>query len=303
MAFYIIKGDLVSMNVDCIVADANVNLKMVEGVTRAIFHKAGDIEMTQACREIGHCDVGKAVFTPSFGISNVKGIIHAVGPNYINGKHGEEKNLLSAYKETFNILLEKGYKSIAFPLLSSEFNYPTRECYDVAKKAILEFLKDHNDVSVYLVFFKKFPEFVNDELKEEIGRFISKQSKSASISIERVEDNVEGLKMISSLQEKNGLNDNDVIFYANLTHNYFDILRNDQTYIPTRRSIIAIGIALKLQDKEMTSLLRLFGYTFAPNSVENLVIKYFLSKKTFDVYCINECLFHFDYPILSSILL
>ena len=39
MPFYVIKGDLVNMNVDAIVNAANVSLKMVEGVTRAIFIK------------------------------------------------------------------------------------------------------------------------------------------------------------------------------------------------------------------------------------------------------------------------
>ena len=104
MALYLVRGDLVSMDVDAIIANANVNLKMVEGVSRAIFHRAGDLLLQEACRKIGHCDVGKAVMTLSFNITNCKAIIHAVGPNYINGKHGEEKNLRNAYKSVFKIL-------------------------------------------------------------------------------------------------------------------------------------------------------------------------------------------------------
>ena len=76
MPFFVEKGDLVSMNVDVIVNASNVNLSMVEGVGRAIYHKAGDSELAKACKTIGHCDVGDAVMTPSFGLTNTKAIIH-----------------------------------------------------------------------------------------------------------------------------------------------------------------------------------------------------------------------------------
>ena len=71
MPFYVLKGDLVEMNVDAIVNAANVKLKMVEGVGRAIFHKAGDSELQSACNKIGSCNVGDCKVTPSFNISNI----------------------------------------------------------------------------------------------------------------------------------------------------------------------------------------------------------------------------------------
>ena len=58
MAIYLIRGDLVNMYVDAIVANANVNLRMVEGVSRAIFHKAGDLELGRLrSRRINHCSL------------------------------------------------------------------------------------------------------------------------------------------------------------------------------------------------------------------------------------------------------
>ena len=51
MPFYFKRGDLVATECDAIVNASNVNLKMVEGVGRAIFHKAGDKELTcRTCR-------------------------------------------------------------------------------------------------------------------------------------------------------------------------------------------------------------------------------------------------------------
>ena len=48
------QGDITRLSCDAIVNASNVNLKMVEGVGRAIFHKAGDKELTNACKQIGH---------------------------------------------------------------------------------------------------------------------------------------------------------------------------------------------------------------------------------------------------------
>ena len=172
MPFFVQKGDLVSMNVDCIVNDSNVNLSMVEGVGRAIFHKAGDAVLAKACKEIGHCDVGKAVITPAFGIENTKAIIHAVGPIYINGKHDEEKNLISAYLSSLNLAIENGYKSIAFPLLSGTFNYPLKECYEIGTRAIKEFIKNHNDIDVYMIMYKNFPQMLTEETQIALTKYI-----------------------------------------------------------------------------------------------------------------------------------
>ena len=111
MPFYLVNGDLVSMNVDAIVNAANVSLKMVEGVGRAIFHNAGDLEMTNACKAIGRCEVGQVVETPSFKILNTKSIFHAVAPIYINGKHNEYNLLEDAYNNCLNLAISKNYTS------------------------------------------------------------------------------------------------------------------------------------------------------------------------------------------------
>ena len=58
MPFYFKKGDLVQTECDLIVNDSNSRLIMVEGVGRAIFHKAGDRELSNALKKIGGCKVG-----------------------------------------------------------------------------------------------------------------------------------------------------------------------------------------------------------------------------------------------------
>ncbi|WP_278462467.1 macro domain-containing protein [Thomasclavelia spiroformis] len=83
-----------------------------------------------------------------------KYIIHAVGPIYRDGKHGEREILEAAYRNS--LLLAKQYKlrSIAFPLISSGiYGYPYNEALEVAKETINKFLID-NDIDVYLVLYR-----------------------------------------------------------------------------------------------------------------------------------------------------
>ena len=305
MGFYIVNDDLVKMNVDCIVSNANVNLKMVEGVSRAIFHSAGDIDMMEACRKIGKCDVGNAVMTPSFNIKNTKAIIHAVGPNYINGKHDEEENLINAYKSVFNIMKENNFKSVAFPLLSLDFNYPFEECYSIAKKIILKNIKENPEFEVYLCFFKHKSDLLDSEEKDKINKFIlSSKAPLNKFDIDsnnNVTSNSLGLSYISKVEVEKELNDIDVEFNGNLQSGYLNKLRLDSSIIPSKNALYGISVALKLKPKEFIELASKFGYIIQFNTTKLNIIKYFVLKGVENVFDINDCLFDLGLKGISSL--
>ncbi len=300
MGFHLVKGDLVAMNVDAIVSNANINLKMVEGVNRAIFHKAGDINMMEACRKIGRCDVGKAVITPSFDIKTTKAIIHAVGPNYINGKHGEEKNLRSAYQSVFDLMKENKLYSVAFPLLSSDFNYPVDECYKIAKEVILENIKKNPKLEVYLVFFKNIFNLVNSSFKEDISNFLLQEFPKYELEVNPTDNNLKGLKFIEEKEIELSLKDEDLEFKGNLDFNTILKLKNDQNYLPNKNTVYGIGLALNLNEEEFLKLLSLFGYYVQFNTTKLAIIRYFIKNNNYDVYKLNDCLFDLSLQSINS---
>ena len=61
MDFIITNANIVRVTADAIVLPANRNLKEGSGASSAVFEAAGRKELTQACEEIGHCDMGSAV--------------------------------------------------------------------------------------------------------------------------------------------------------------------------------------------------------------------------------------------------
>ena len=68
MPFLMIRNDITKVTADAIVNPANRNLLQGSGTSRAIYQAAGEQELTAACEAIGHCEPGRAVCTPAFGL-------------------------------------------------------------------------------------------------------------------------------------------------------------------------------------------------------------------------------------------
>ncbi len=154
MPFEIKYGDIIDISADAIVNAANAALLPGGGVCGAIFRAAGDRQLDQACREIGHCDTGSAVWTPGFHL-NASYIIHTVGPIWQGGERGEAELLKSCYRSSMALAIEKGCQSIAFPLISAGiYGYPQDQALEIAQEAIWEFLCEH-ELTVYLVLYDR----------------------------------------------------------------------------------------------------------------------------------------------------
>ena len=140
------------MTTDAIVLPANQILEEGSGTSRAIFEAAGEEKLIAACREIGECELGKAVITDGFDL-HAKYIIHAVCPKWYGGSENEEQLLRSAYMSSLKLAAEYKLESIAFPLLSTgNYGYPKKEGLEIAKSTIEDFLDD-KEMDVYLVLY------------------------------------------------------------------------------------------------------------------------------------------------------
>lgn len=296
MPFYFKRGDLVATECDAIVNASNVNLKMVEGVGRAIFHKAGDKELTYACKQIGHCDVGHAVLTPSFNLTNAKAIIHAVGPIYINGKHDEEKNLRKVYQSVFKIALDNNFKTLAFPLLSGEFNYPLRECYEIAEDEIKKFLMNHRDFKIYMILFKNFPENISEDEQTRLSKFILNNFKTnANTGYKSInKSNETFINTIRSIQKKKNISDEVLAFRSNFTPEDLNKVLSLQDILPTKNVCFALAVGLEANKEEFIEIVKSIGFDSIKDDMSGLVTAYYLEKKEFDIFKINRVLFNYD---------
>ncbi|MBP3892493.1 MAG: macro domain-containing protein [Atopobiaceae bacterium] len=171
MPFTIVRDDITHVRADAIVNAANAQLRRGGGVCGAIFAAAGAQKLQAACDKIGYCPTGSAVATPAFHLP-ARYIIHAVGPVWQDGNHGERTRLASCYRTSLELAASLKCTSIAFPLISAGiYGYPRREALEVAQEEFRSFLLDH-DMDIILVLFDTTTMDYADELRLRVASYI-----------------------------------------------------------------------------------------------------------------------------------
>jgi O-acetyl-ADP-ribose deacetylase len=149
MKIEVIKGDITRIHIDAIVNAANSGLTGGGGVDGAI-HRTGGPEIMRECDRIrkdeGGCPPGMAVITGA-GKLPAKKVIHTVGPVWQGGTRGEPIVLANAYKNSLNVAVKNGLKSIAFPNISTGvYGYPKNEAARIAINTVKSFLEKNKQI-------------------------------------------------------------------------------------------------------------------------------------------------------------
>ena len=136
------------------------NFGIVSGICGVIFKKAGLAQLTAACKKYKTpLKDGSAVITPAFNLTNAVSIIHAVGPDFSRTPKAF-KELFDAYYNSLHVMMDNGFHSISFPLISSgifggSLSNPVAESTKQCCRAYLKFVTDYPsyDVDVRLCAF------------------------------------------------------------------------------------------------------------------------------------------------------
>ena len=338
MPFEIVRNDITNMHVDAIVNTANPKPVVGAGTDSMIHEKAGP-ELLKARQGIGCIYVGCAAITPAYDLQ-AKYVIHTVGPVWEGGSYGEEMLLRNCYDNSLKLALEGGCESIAFPLISTgNYGFPKDKALRIAIAAFSEFLLEH-EMQIYLVVFDQASFKLSEKLFQSVASYIDENyvetvsygatarrnlrpshrrdmeiCEASTVMAEReayapikalsLEDMLKEAdagftETLLKLIDKTGKKDSQIYKKALLSKQHFSKIRNNPDYKPTKPTAIALALALELDLEETKDLIDRAGYALTNSSKFDLIIRYFIENKNFNIVEINLALYEFDQALLGG---
>lgn len=329
MPFEIVRNDIVNMKVDAIVNTANPRPIIGAGTDKAVHDKAG-ARLLLARKEIGNIAVGEAAITPAFDL-DANYVIHTAGPIWKDGRSGEEDLLASCFRNSLGIAKKKACESIAFPLISTgSYGFPKPLALQIAVREISSFLME-NEMQVYLVVFEKQSFELSEKLFKSVSSYIDANYVSDKTSLEygtsklRRFDyeemllressyeitskmpNLDGMlnnldrgfsETLLDLIDRTGKKDSEIYKKANVDRKLFSKIRNNVNYKPSKATALAFAIALELSMDETDDLLARAGIALSQSNKFDVIVRYFIENKKYDIFELNSVLFEFDQPLI-----
>ena len=120
---------------------------------------------------------------------------------------------------------------------------------------------------------------------ESLEEWLKKQDDSFAVTL---------LKLI----DKKGMTDVECYKRANVSRKTFSKINTQKGYRPSKQTVLAFAVGLRLSLDETQTLLRSAGFSLSPSTADRIV-EYFIRCGNYDIFEINAALYQYDQVLLG----
>lgn len=86
---------------------------------------------------------------------------------------------------------------------------------------------------------------------------------------------------------------------AHVDRKLFSKIRSDSEYQPRKATVVAFAFALRLTPEQAAALLESAGYSLSRSAPFDLIVRFFLERRIYDLLQVNDALYEFGQPLLN----
>ena len=139
-------------------------------------------------------------------------------------------------------------------------------------------------------------------VENDAEEFLCAMPMSAERSLEDVIGNLDKtfMELVFTFADAKGISDVELQKRSNIGRKAFSKLKCGTTKNPSKSTALALAIGLRLNLDETKDLLSRAGLALSPCSRQDLIVRYFIEKKNYNIYEINIALFEYGEDLLGS---
>ncbi len=108
------------------------------------------------------------------------------------------------------------------------------------------------------------------------------------------------LSALTAVSERTGLLTAMIYQRSFIDRKLISKILSSEDYHPSKQTVFALCIALRLNLEESREFLSLAGYTFSHHKKYDLIIEFLLDNQIYNIDAVNEILFHFTEPCFGE---
>ena len=138
-------------------------------------------------------------------------------------------------------------------------------------------------------------------VSEAAPMFAAKDADAGARSLEHLLDDIDDTfsETLLRLIDIKGKSDPEIYKRANVDRKHFSKIRNNPAYQPSKNTDLTFAMALELDLDETRDFIGRAGYALSRSSKMDVIVEYFIERKEYDIFTINETLFAFQQPLLG----